>query len=224
MTLYNLIKKDFIALVNYKRLIYISIILAIFFAFLGFYDSTLNDITYVGIVLPVTLIGGLASTVISEEEKALSDSYILTMPVTKVSIIKAKFLYSYSLILTGLIISFLIYLITSLFFNIKLMEVLTMSISFSLLTNVFFIIRTPLIYKYGTEKTNTIIMLFFFALLALAPVLLIFINSIDHDFENTVNILSYLMDYIYLIVIILTIFCNYLSYVISKKIYLKKEF
>ena len=84
----KLIIKDIIALKAYKKLITMTFIMAVFFTFIGFIDKKMEYVTYAGIALPISVLGGLASSVLYEEEKANADSYIMTFPLNRKNIVK----------------------------------------------------------------------------------------------------------------------------------------
>ena len=67
-------------------------------------------------------------------------------------------------------------------------------------------------------------MIILFAILSLAPVILLTIKSIDPDYKNSVSILTGMLSYIPVVSITLLIIFNIISYKISYKIYMKKEF
>lgn len=220
----RLIIKDFLALKSYKRLILTTLIMSIVFTFLGFIDKEMETVTYVGITLPISILGGLANSILYEEEKANSDSYILTFPVTRKDIVLGKYLYNVALILTGSIIVLTTSLICKLLLPLNIVRVLFIMIIFGSFSNLLFVVKTPLVYKYGTEKANNILMIILFAVLSIVPVILLGIKSIDPEFNNTVEILSKFISYVPLLGLIAIILLNYISYKRSCKIYLNKEF
>lgn len=219
----RLIIKDFIALKSYKRLIITTLVMSIIFTFLGFFDKEMEMVTYVGITLPISILGGLASSILYEEEKANSDSYILTFPVTKKDVVLGKYLFNISLIIVGFIIVLITSLICKIFLPLHLLRTLLLMVIFGSATNLLFVLKTPFVYKYGTEKANSILLILLFAILSILPVLFISLKSIDPEYKNTIDILNNFMPYIPIIGIILIILFNYISYRRSYKIYLKKE-
>lgn len=219
----RLIIKDFIALKSYKRLIITALIMSIVFTFLGFFDKQMEMVTYVGITLPISILGGLASSILYEEEKANSDSYILTFPVTKKDVVLGKYLFNIFLIITGFIIVLITSLICKIFLPLNLLRTLFLMIVFGGATNLLFALKTPFVYKYGTEKANSILLIILFAVLSILPVLLISLKSIDPDYKNTIDILNNYISYIPIISIILIILFNYISYKRSYNIYSKRE-
>lgn len=222
-TINKLIIKDILALKSYNRIITTMLIMAVIFTFLGFVDKEMINVTYAGIALPISVLGGLANSILYEEEKANSDSYILTFPVTRKDVVLAKYLFNIALIIMGLIIVMIISFICKIFFPLNLTRVISVVTIFSSATNLFFILKAPFVYKFGTEKANNILMIILFAILSIAPVILLGIKSIDPTFEKTVEILSSLIPYIPLFGTILIVLFNYISYKSSYKIYLKKE-
>ena len=101
-TIKRLIIKDLLALKSYKRLITMVFGMAIVFTFLGFYDKQMAMVTYTGLALPISILGGLANTILYEEEKANSDAFILTFPVNRKDIVLGKYLLNITLLLIGI--------------------------------------------------------------------------------------------------------------------------
>lgn len=223
-TIKNLIIKDILALKAYDKLIYTSLGMALVFTFLGFFDPAMSKVTYAGIALPVSVLGSLSSSILYEEEKANADSYMLTFPVTRKDVVLGKYLYNLTLIGLGIVAIAIIAAICIIFCPLSISNVILITILFGSATNLLFIIKTPLVYKYGTEKANNIFMIILFAILSLAPVILLTIKSIDPDYKNSVSILTGMLPYIPVVSIILLIIFNIISYKISYKIYMKKEF
>ena len=223
-TINNLIIKDLLALKAYKKIIITVFIMAFIFTFLGFIDSEMANVTYAGIALPISVLGGLANSILYEEEKANADSYILTFPVTRKDIVLSKYLYNIVLIIIGLIVVLFISVLCKIFFPLNILKVISVVTIFSSVTNLMFILKTPFVYKYGTEKANNILMIFLFAVLSIVPVILLTIKSFDPNFENLVGILSDFIPYVPIFSITLIVILNIISYKKSYKIYYKKEF
>ena len=223
-TIKRLIIKDLLALKSYKRLITIVFSLAIIFTFLGFFDKEMAMVTYTGLALPISVLGGLANTILYEEEKANSDSFILTFPVNRKDIVLGKYLFNITLLLIGIIFVVILGFICKLLLPLNVGTTFIIAASFTCATNLLFVLKTPFTYKYGTEKANNIFMVILFAILSIVPVILLSIKSIDPDFKVTVEILSNFIPYLPLIIILGMILINIISFNISYKIYLKKEF
>lgn len=223
-TIKRLIIKDLLALKSYKRLITMVFGMAIVFTFLGFYDKQMAMVTYTGLALPISILGGLANTILYEEEKANSDAFILTFPVNRRDIVLGKYLLNITLLLIGILFVLILGTICKLILPLNIGTTFLISSTFTCATNLLFIMKTPLVYKYGTEKANNIFMIILFAILSVAPVILLSIKSIDPKFETTTEILSSFIPYLPIIIILVMILLNLISFNISYKIYLKKEF
>lgn len=219
----KLIIKDIIALKSYKKLIISMFIMAVFFTFLGFIDKKMEYVTYAGIALPISVLGGLAGSVIYEEEKANSDSYIMTFPVNRRDIILSKYMFNLVLIFAGATVVSLISIVCKMFLPLDIPKTLYVMLVFGGCTNLLFILKTPLVYKYGTEKANNIFMIILFAILSIAPVILLFIQKNDPNFTYTTDILSRYIQFIPLVAFILLVIFNIISYKKSYKIYLNKQ-
>lgn len=223
-TVKKLIIKDILALKAYDKLIYITFVMAVIFTFLGFFDESMSKVTYAGIALPISILGGLANSILYEEEKANSDSYILTFPVNRRDVILGKYLFNIVLIVIGAIIVSLIALVCIMFFPLNITSTFTVMLIFGGASNLLFILKTPLVYKYGMEKANNIFMIILFALLSITPVILLSIKSVDPDYKQSIEILSNIVGYIPIISIVLLIIFNIVSYKVAYRVYLKREF
>ena len=223
-TIRRLIIKDLLALKSYKRLITIVFSLAVIFTFLGFFDKEMAMVTYTGLALPISVLGGLANTILYEEEKANSDSFILTFPVNRKDIVLGKYLFNITLLLIGIVFVIILGTICKLLLPLNVGTTFLIAASFTCATNLLFVLKTPFTYKYGTEKANNIFMVILFAILSIVPVILLSIKSVDPGFKITVEILSNFIPYLPLIITLSMILINIISFNISYKIYLKKEF
>ena len=77
----------------------------------------------------------------------------------------------------------------------------------------------PIIYKFGVEKARIFIFIIVFGIVIIGGFIIQYI-----DLSNILKTLSLLENYLVIILIALTIIMVYISYKISEKIYLKKEF
>ena len=77
----------------------------------------------------------------------------------------------------------------------------------------------PIIYKFGVEKARIGIFLLVFGIVIIGSLLANYV-----DLSNILKSLSFLEDYLIIILIIVAIIMVYVSYKISEKIFIKKEF
>ena len=220
----KLVMKDFLAFKAYKKIIISSIIMSIFFIIIGFADEEMEMVTYAGMALPVSILGGLSNSIMYEEEKANSDSYMLTFPVDRKYVVLSKYIHNILAIFSGIIIVLFIVLLSSLFLPINFIDSLLIILMFSIITNFIYIVKAPFVYKYSTEKANNILLLLMFLILSVISLSLTWLETIDPKFNHTIQLLTPLVSYIPVICFISIIIFNYISYKISYKIYRNKEF
>ena len=155
-------------------------------------------------------------TTISYDDLAKWDAYALTMPVTRKEMVLSKYLVMVLLNTLGAVLSLIIGIVGSFLMNQSFdLEILVIVGLVYLIAFIFGSVIIPLIYKFGTEKAR--LMLFLCALLPTALILLV--EQLDVPLPTTGN------PWIYLILLVAcSVIGVILSYLISLKIYTKKEF
>lgn len=155
-------------------------------------------------------------TTISYDDLAKWDAYALTMPVTRAEMVLSKYLVMVILNTLGAVLSLTVGIVGSVIMGKRFdLEILAIIGVIYLVALIFGSVIIPLIYKFGTEKAR--LMLFLCALLPTALILLL--EQFNVPMPTTGNPL------IYLIALIgFSVAGVVLSYLISLKIYRKKEF
>ncbi len=155
-------------------------------------------------------------TTISYDDLAKWDAYALTMPVTRAEMVLSKYLVMALLNTLGAVLSLIVGVAGSIIMRKSFdLEILTIIGLIYLIAFIFGSVIIPLIYKFGTEKAR--LMLFLCALLPTALILLV--EQLDVPLPTTGN------PWIYLILLVAcSVIGVILSYLISLKIYTKKEF
>lgn len=172
-----------------------------------------NDFIF-GII--IVMLAMMVITTMSYDDLAKWDSYALTMPVTRKEMVLSKYLVLGILTISGAILSLIV----------GIMEIMIMGRSFSmeilaiigvllLIALVFGSLMLPLIYKFGAEKARLMLIL-----CILIPMGIIFILE-----KMNIPIPTDANPWIYLLLLIgFTLGGLILSFVISLRIYEKKEF
>ena len=206
------IKKD-IAMIksNFK----ILFILFIFYGIMAFNDGM--DISF---ILPFICVMIMIST-FSYDEYNNWNAYTIALPNGRENSVKAKYLATLLMILVTTLITILL---TILLTYIKKQPIVYEEILATTLGSIFgtllvLSIMYPIIYKFGIEKARIAIFVIVIAFVFAASFLF---GNIDFSFIG--KTLNFLEDYIVLIIIAISILMVYISYRISKKIYLNKEF
>ena len=155
-------------------------------------------------------------TTISCDDLAKWDAYALTMPVTRKEMVLSKYLVMVLLNTLGAVLSLIIGIVGSFLMNQSFdLEILVIVGLVYLIAFIFGSVIIPLIYKFGTEKAR--LMLFLCALIPTALFLLL--EQFNVPLPTTGNPWIYLF-----LLIVFAVVGVVLSYLISLKIYTKKEF
>jgi len=207
----GLIKKDLLII---KNNIKFAIIFVVVFAFFSEQNS---EILY---FVPIFLSTMLFISTFSYDDYNKWDAYACTLPQGKRSIVKSKYLASLLLtLMAGFITLILGFIIGSINKNLdakKMLEIISgVVVAIVLLQSIMF----PLMYKFGVEKGRIGIFLGVFGMSGLIGFLFKYLNiKIPNNLIQTFN------DYWFIILPVIIVLMILVSYNISKKIYLKKEF
>ncbi|MGO0905463.1 ABC-2 transporter permease [Clostridioides difficile] len=209
----GLILKDLLNLKSNMKVMILFMILFGYMSSIG--DGNNSSFVSVIIVLCTTMI---VST-FSYDDLNKWDSYVLTMPIKRNTIVLSKYLTMLIFSLMGVIFSLIISIINGYFKNTLILSetliitglILSISVCFASLI-------LPLIYKFGTEKARLLMIASFLiptaALLGLKNLLERFNSNVS--IEIILNTLVYCLPFIAILFFVI-------SYFISTKIYCKKE-
>lgn len=209
----GLIKKDFLLLKG--NLTYFLIVTIVFsvFTLTGFAFNILFILPFITIMLFISTFNW--------DDFNNWNAYAITLPIERKNIVKSKYISAMIILLIsitlGIIISFLTTIISKNNFN--MMNILSDILGTALGLMLVLAIWLPCIYQFGVEKGRIMLFISVFSITILASIASKFI-----DFTTITNIINSL-DNIWMIIIpILAIATLIISYFISKKIFLKKEF
>ncbi len=220
-TIKGLLLKDLYVFRNFKGNIIFSIFMFIFLIIIG---SMRRDIFTIGSILFLFFFGMNSISSFSYDENALSDKYLLSLPIRRKDIVLSKYLFvfldSFISILGGIVISFIITIlvrgkIDNIGDSLRICILAFTSVSFLMCANV------PCIYKWGVEKgrmQSVIIPALFIFLIGIFGSLLLLVFP---GLYLNVNLL-YLFKISPYICLGLNIIFYIVSYLISYKIFLKK--
>ena len=215
----GLMIKDLLQLKSYKRTLLVFIL--VFVA-----TSLTQEKTKDLLVVMMTLGFGMFSiATFSYDEMAKADRYILTFPLTKKEVVKAK----YSLVITSTIVGSIIGMIINIILSLSLqkempnlLELVSLAMGAIFGIGIVEAIQIPFIYKYGAEKGRIQI---FIAIAIIAFVLggIIWIGE-KYGINWMENSMVEMFSKILPIILIASIAIIYfISYKISCKIYKRKE-
>ena len=217
----GLIIKDFQTIKSYKMTILFMIILLMISGFLN------NEIfTFLPITIPLCFeMLGISS--FNYDNLANADKYLLTFPIDKKDIVKARYIYIliFTLLgsLLGFIFTFLVHGInTSNFLDKEFLNNILAIIIGSLISMIFLqAFQIPIMYKFGAEKGRIIQLITIVALMiGVSLIVTSLMNIFNVSLDNFVIMLK---DYLIAILGIIVLIFYILSFIISCKIYEKKE-
>lgn len=205
-------KKDFAMIKSNLKLLGVMFVL---FTVMGLMNKM--DISF---ILPFISVMIMIST-FSYDYYNKWDAYSISLPNGRKNSVKSKYITT---ILMTLIVSIITILLS---FLISYMNTKTINYELtfiSMLGSIFgtllvFSFMYPAIYKFGVEKARIGIFVVVFGIAIVGGLLSQYI-----DFSFVTNSLTFLEDYLVIILIVTGILMVYISYKISEKIFRKKEF
>lgn len=201
----GLIIKDILMIKNNIKLLSIA-----FLVWLILSSTQNNDMTF---VLPFLAIMIFIST-FSYDDYNNWNAYAITLPNGRKNVVKSK--YIASIILT-VVIALICGVISYIFYKTKMLN-LIQQLSGSLVGVIIVIsLLYPIMFKYGSEKGRIITMLLVIGTVCISGL----ISKIINIPEKYINIFS---NYETVFLAVISIVSLIISYIISKKIYLKKEY
>ena len=221
----GLIKKDLLNLSSYKTTLLIIII------FCSFGIVGTESITMAPIVI-CTIIGMISLSAFNYDESSKSDKFILSLPITKKEIVLSKYILAISSIIIGGLLGIILTILIANILNIirpsDLISIDYQNLFISTLGGMFGIaliqsIQIPSIYKWGAEKGRIQMFIIIFAIILLIIVLSLLATKFNISI-NMGQIEQFLNKYGILILILSMIIMYSISYNISTKIYLKKDY
>lgn len=218
----GLIIKDLLQLKTYRK----TLILFIFvFVVSGMQQETMDSAMSMITIMLILVFGMVGIGTFSYDEMAKADRYILTLPLTRKEVVRAKYVLVILLTLIGAVVGVLASGIISYVMSKELPDFLEL-ISYALggILGIAFVegIQIPCIYKFGAEKGRIQI----FIVIAIMAFLLGGIFYIGEKININLpvnNILNILTNYMPLVLLTATVIIYFVSYKIAYKLYSKKE-
>ena len=207
----GLIKKDLLMIKGNMRQVMLFLIV---FLILALQENNII------VIVPVFVSMMVFITTFSYDEYNKWDAYAITLPISRNDIVKSKYITSVILWLIALLVTVVIVGIMGFFEqNINYFELFGMILgcvfSIVLLESIMF----PLIFKFGVEKGRIGV---FVGVFVIAALLGFVFTGIDLD--NATGFVDFFNKYYYLLLPLVSIVVLIISYFVSKRIYLKKEF
>lgn len=217
-TVVGLMVKDFLNIKSYRTTLMFLLLL---YAITSFAND--NIATFIPICVPL-LFGMLGISSFSYDSIAKADKYVLTLPITKKDMVRAKYLYIFILTVLGTIVGIILSIVLQIvktggLTNIE--DIIGASVGALLGMMLFQIFEIPVMYIFGAEKGRIIQMV--------AIVLIMFIISgisilVMKVFQISLDqFLEVLVQYGIAIITAMVALFYIISYKISLNVFIKKE-
>jgi ABC-type transport system involved in multi-copper enzyme maturation permease subunit len=215
----GMIIKDFINLRNNIK------ILLIFIAVYGVMSFAMQDSSLFSTVFTIVC-AILTLNLYSYDEVAKWDSFALTMPVSKEAMVQEKYIMMLLLTLSGVVLgtvfSVLIYLTSGIGVPLDNIRGCILGAAAAI---IFYSIAIPVITKTGVEKARFVLI----AVYAIPFAAVVFIGKAIKDKtlvlpEQVIDLALYFWKNAYIFITVVLLVVLAISYVISIRIYRKKEF
>ena len=204
----GLIKKDFLIIKNNLKLIIVMLMVFFIMALGGQFNISF---------IPTFIIVMLFISTFSYDEYNNWDAYAITLPGGRKSIVKSKYIASLFLTLLSAVITVLLNYLISVINNTAVNELISSLLGSICAIVIIQSIMYPLIFKFGMEKGRIVLFILVFVMVG--------VISLLKNIIKTPNILVVLFnDYWFIVIPIILVISLLISYKISEKIYLKKEF
>lgn len=214
----GLIMKDLRNIKSYKSTV---IFFMVIFFMAGFLDNI--EVSFIPIVFTV-MFGMMATSSFSYDNLANSDRYVLTFPVTRKDMVKARYCYVLFLTIVGAIVGNILAIVFQ-WIKIGNMEQVwicllsTVGSLFGIMVLQMF--QIPIMYKFGAEKGRLIQMILFILLtFIISAVTAFFIKVSPFSLEDLGNMLEH---YGWFVIGVVVIGLYFVSYKISVGIFSRKE-
>lgn len=204
----GLIKKDFLIIKNNLKLIIVMLMVFFIMALGGQFNISF---------IPTFIIVMLFISTFSYDEYNNWDAYAITLPGGRKSIVKSKYITSLFLTLLSAVITVLLNCLISVINNTDVNEFISSLLGSICAIVIIQSIMYPLIFKFGMKKGRIVLFILVFVMVG--------VISLLKNIIKTPNILVVLFnDYWFIVIPIILVISLLISYKISEKIYLKKEF
>ena len=212
----GLLIKDFL---NLKKNFKIFGILTLIYGFMAF---TSGDSSFFSTIFTM-LFAIMTLSLYSYDDMAKWDSYALTMPISKDMIVQGKYLMMLLLTFIGATFSILITIIICLTSPGKSLLPAFQSCGIvSAIVIIFYSLTIPIITKLGVEKARIILFAAYLIPFAIVMLLKKAVKNFTIS-DDIMEFLQFIQEYSYIIIPIVILLILGVSYLISIRIYRKKE-
>lgn len=218
----GLIIKDLMNIKSYKSTMLILIGIFSITCFMDNDTSAILKTTFPMVITIIFAMIGISS--FSYDNISKADKYILSF-ATKKEIVKARYIYILLLSIIGAIVGVVLSIILQLLKVDKMfgLDAILLTVMTAILTVlVLQSIQIPIMYKFGAEKGRIIQILLVVSIVTVVSAVIVYLIKILPPYS--LDSVKVLMKYGYVIGIVVISLLYFISYKISYKIYLKKEF
>ncbi len=180
------------------------------------------------VVFVPIMISSSGITTFSTDEFFNTESYTLSMPLSRKQIVTAKYLFTFITILISIFMGAFIYSLIDIFIrpgynglNSYMMFQLLLFEGTSIIVDFVFY---PVIYKYGCEKSRIVLMAIVMLILGILSILSVSFNIYKVDFINFKVLLENLEKYGAYLLLFTTIAVTIISYSLSNIFFRHKDY
>ena len=207
----GLIKKDILMIKNNLKFLLISLIIYVMFAIANEVD--------ISFIIPFMIAMFFIST-FSYDEYNNWHAYAITLPNGRNNVVKSKYIATLLLITVATLVSIILSIVMSSIRKTLDIEEILSSCMGSTIAIIFIIsLIYPLLFKFGSEKGRIALFIVSFVLVAIVS-----LSSKITTFSISKNLIIFVENNLPLIFIISIVLMLSISYIISVKIYSKKEY
>lgn len=207
----GLIKKDILIIKNNSKFLILSLIIYVMFAIANEVD--------ISFIMPFMIAMFFIST-FSYDEYNNWHAYAITLPNGRNNVVKSKYIATILLITVATLVSIILSIVMSSIRNTLDIEEILSSCMGSTIAIIFIIsLIYPLLFKFGSEKGRIALFIVSFVLVGIVS-----LSSKITTFSISKNLMIFVENNLPLIFIISIVLMLSISYIISVKIYSKKEY
>ena len=207
----GMIKKDLFMIKNNQKALIVSLLIYIIYPFMFNIDMSFF-LPLMGLIVCISTI--------NQDDFNNWNTYATSLPQGKINVVKSKYIITIGMILITTLIGIISSIIMSKINTKIILDESISTIMGELIAIIFMMsVLFPIIFKFGFEKGRI-----FTIIIGILIYGIVIISSKFIQIETINNIINFIKTYYIIIFITISIMLLSISYIISKKIYLKKEF
>lgn len=188
------------------------------------FTNAYNDLTFALVIILVASMFPVSS--LSYDDLVKWDSFALTTPVTRKKLVLSKYLLLFIMVIAGMLISSVMVAIVTFTKNnsADLLQALLPLLGVGAISLLLTLITLPLIYKFGTERIRILSMVAMaIGFGGVAAIMNIDgVQNLHQTITRVIPVAVFNLWPVFLVAVMALL--SYISYLVSLKIYRKKEF